>query len=153
MHLRLPLVLLSALAVAAPGAMAYGKDKDKDKNKDKGKSEQRSGDRSGDRSDGDHHPGDHDRDGKITICHIPPGNSSARHTIRVGESAWSAHQGHGDHRGACRHRGTGDRRFDQLDTDDDGVIEPHEWPGDKATFNRLDRDDDGVISRGEFSRR
>lgn len=152
MHLRLPVVLLSALAVAAPGAMTYGKDKDK--NKDKGKSEQKSDDRSGDRGRGDGHHGDHhDRDGKITICHVPPGNASARHTISVGESAWSAHQGHGDTRGPCRVRGTGNQRFDQLDRDNNGVISADEWPGDKVTFQRLDRNDDGVISRDEFSRR
>ena len=35
------------------------------------------------------------------ICHIPPGNPDNRHTIRVGESAASAHMAHGDHRGEC----------------------------------------------------
>jgi Ni/Co efflux regulator RcnB len=155
MNLRLPIVLLSALAVAAPGAMATAKDKNKDKDKDKGRSEERS-DRSGDRRsddrDDDRHHGD-DRGGKVTICHVPPGNRSARHTIRVGESAWSAHQGHGDYRGACRSRGTGDRAFDELDLDDDGRISAREWRGDQVTFGRLDRDDDGFLSRREFSRR
>lgn len=31
---------------------------------------------------------------QITICHIPPGNFSARHTITIDASAWPAHQGH-----------------------------------------------------------
>jgi hypothetical protein len=31
---------------------------------------------------------------EMTICHIPPGNFSARHTITIGVSAWPAHQGH-----------------------------------------------------------
>ena len=31
---------------------------------------------------------------EITICHIPPGNFGARHTISIGTSAWPAHQGH-----------------------------------------------------------
>ena len=38
---------------------------------------------------------------KITICHIPPGNPSKKHTISIGESAWPAHQAHGDTKGAC----------------------------------------------------
>ena len=32
--------------------------------------------------------------GEMTICHIPPGNFNARHTITIGSSAWPAHQGH-----------------------------------------------------------
>lgn len=32
--------------------------------------------------------------GEMTICHIPPGNYDARHTITIGASAWPAHQGH-----------------------------------------------------------
>ena len=31
-----------------------------------------------------------------TICHIPPGNPANNHTITIGESAVSAHVGHGD---------------------------------------------------------
>ena len=141
MHLRLPVVLLSALALAAPDATTYGKDKDKNK----GKKEQKSDDRTSDRDDDN-------RGGKITICHIPPGNRSARHTISVGESAWPAHQGHGDHLGACRRGANQDRRFDELDLNRDGVISLREWRGDRVTFDRLDRNDNGVISRDEFSR-
>jgi hypothetical protein len=114
MHLRLPVVLLSALALAAPGAMAYGKDNDKNKDKKEQKSDDRRDDppttapRSDDppttapRRDDPPTTAPMNRDGKITICHIPPGNRSARHTIRVGESAWPAHDGHGDYRGPCR---------------------------------------------------
>jgi hypothetical protein len=45
--------------------------------------------------------------GEMTICHIPPGNFNARHTITIGVSAWPAHQGHCaqvtcDYIGACR---------------------------------------------------
>ncbi|HUG53529.1 MAG TPA: carboxypeptidase-like regulatory domain-containing protein [Vicinamibacteria bacterium] len=39
--------------------------------------------------------------GKITICHIPPGNPAARHTITISSSAWPAHKAHGDTMGAC----------------------------------------------------
>ena len=41
-------------------------------------------------------------DTKITICHIPPGHPERRHTISVGQSAWPAHQAHGDTEGACQ---------------------------------------------------
>lgn len=44
----------------------------------------------------------------LTICHVPPGNSSARHTIRIGLPAIIAHLRHQardgmrDHLGECR---------------------------------------------------
>lgn len=156
MNPRLPVVLLTALALAAPGATSYGKDKEKNKDKKEQKSDDR-GDRNDDDGRGDNdddrdHHGDN-RGGKITICHIPPGNRSARHTISVSRSAWSAHQGHGDHRGACGHGGTNqDRRFNELDTNHDGVISLGEWRGDRAAFDRLDRNNNGVLSRDEFAR-
>jgi hypothetical protein len=40
-------------------------------------------------------------DDRMTICHIPPGNPGAARTEEIPRSAWSAHQGHGDHQGAC----------------------------------------------------
>jgi len=45
--------------------------------------------------------------GEMTICHIPPGNFNARHTITIDSSAWPAHQRHCaegtcDYIGACR---------------------------------------------------
>jgi len=32
--------------------------------------------------------------GQLTICHVPPGNVNARHTITIDSSAWPAHQRH-----------------------------------------------------------
>ena len=56
-----------------------------------------------DDEDGDE--GDDDKNSKkITICHIPPGHAndpSHWHTLSVAESAWSAHQTHGDFQGPC----------------------------------------------------
>ena len=37
-----------------------------------------------------------DPDGKVTICHIPPGNPENAHEITVGASAVPAHLAHGD---------------------------------------------------------
>lgn len=54
------------------------------------------------------------RPGKITICHIPPGNRNARHTISVGAPAVTAHLGHGDTLGAC----AGDDGQDDGDNQD-----------------------------------
>jgi EF hand domain-containing protein len=156
MQLRLPVVLLTALALAAPGAIADAKDKvNKDKKEQRSDDRRHDDDRDRDDRDGDRDRDhrDDDRDGKRTICHIPPGNRAARHTISVGDSAWAAHQGHGDTRGACGH-GTNnqDRRFNDLDRNDNGVISAGEWRGDRATFDRLDRNNDGVLSRREFFR-
>ena len=39
---------------------------------------------------------------KVTICHSPPNNPGARHTITVGASAVPAHLAHGDRRGPCK---------------------------------------------------
>ena len=36
------------------------------------------------------------KDGKMTICHFPPGNPENVQTITIDESAWEAHQAHGD---------------------------------------------------------
>ena len=41
-----------------------------------------------------------DRD-KLTICHFPPGNPANAHTLRIGSSAWPAHEAHGDILGSC----------------------------------------------------
>lgn len=38
---------------------------------------------------------------RITICHVPPGKPDKPVTIVIGESAWSAHESHGDKPGAC----------------------------------------------------
>ncbi|WP_375760325.1 hypothetical protein [Corallococcus exercitus] len=48
-------------------------------------------------ADGGTAPGD----GRITLCHIPPGNPANAHTITVGAPAGAAHLRHGDRLGAC----------------------------------------------------
>jgi hypothetical protein len=42
-----------------------------------------------------------DPSGKVTICHIPPGNPANAHTIDVGAPAVRAHLAHGDYCGPC----------------------------------------------------
>ena len=52
---------------------------------------------------------DDDNDGKkVTICHIPPGNASAKTTISIGWAALKAHVKHGDTLGACSGQTHGD---------------------------------------------
>ena len=46
-----------------------------------------------------------DKQGKVTICHVPPGNPANEHTITVSPSAVDAHLRHGDYRGPCTGRG------------------------------------------------
>lgn len=38
---------------------------------------------------------------RLTICHVPPGNPDARHTMTLSETAWGAHESHGDTLGPC----------------------------------------------------
>ena len=44
---------------------------------------------------------DDDADGKVTLCHIPPGNPDNAHTISVSVNAVAVHLMHGDHCGPC----------------------------------------------------
>jgi hypothetical protein len=44
---------------------------------------------------------DLDDEGKVTLCHTPPGNPDNKKTITVGESAVPAHLAHGDTLGPC----------------------------------------------------
>ena len=44
---------------------------------------------------------DDDVDGRVTICHVPPGNPDNAHTITVGVNAVPAHLAHGDYCGPC----------------------------------------------------
>jgi len=37
-----------------------------------------------------------DDKGKVTICHVPPGNPGNAHTIAVGAAAVAVHPEHGD---------------------------------------------------------
>lgn len=39
--------------------------------------------------------------GKVTLCHVPPGNPANAHTIEVGAAAVPAHLAHGDTLGPC----------------------------------------------------
>ena len=45
--------------------------------------------------------GDLNGDGRVTICHVPPGNPDNAHTITVSANAIPAHLAHGDHCGQC----------------------------------------------------
>jgi hypothetical protein len=45
--------------------------------------------------------------GKVTICHIPPGNPGNAHTITVSKNAVQAHMNHGDIMGPCSIISTG----------------------------------------------
>ncbi len=69
--------------------------------------------------------GQEDDDGRITICHIPPGNPDNAHTIRVGISALRAHLAHGDHVGPCDGDG-GEHGDGHHDDDDDGHGDGHD---------------------------
>lgn len=48
---------------------------------------------------------DDDGDGRLTICHSPPGNLSNAHTIIINIKALPGHLAHGDHCGPCEDGG------------------------------------------------
>jgi hypothetical protein len=58
-----------------------------------------------DGGDDDHDGGNGGNDdGKVTLCHIPPGNPENAHTIRVSENAVPAHLANGDTLGECERK-------------------------------------------------
>ncbi len=74
----------------------------------------------------------------VTLCHVPPGNPDAAHTIAVGAPAVSVHLAHGDAEGACADDAEGEEPDDEEDPEgeeedeDDGqpkVLVCHVPPG------------------------
>lgn len=83
-----------------------------------------------------------DGEQKITICHIPPGNPDARHTKEIGEPAWEAHEGHGDHKGVC------DEEAESHEDDEEGEDESGKDRGakgkeDKGQDRQRDEESEG----------
>jgi hypothetical protein len=76
-----------------------GDDGSGDDGNDDGDEDNGSDDGDSDEYGDDHNDGNHAN--KITICHIPPGNPDNPQTISISESAWAAHEAHGDARGTC----------------------------------------------------
>jgi hypothetical protein len=62
--------------------------------------------------------------GKVTLCHIPPGNPSRAHTLIVGEPAVRAHLMHGDTLGPCEGSDAG------TSDPDGGTTEPDAGSGE-----------------------
>ncbi|HYO53023.1 hypothetical protein [Archangium sp.] len=58
-------------------------------------------------------------EGKVTLCHIPPGNPARAHTITVGQPAVRAHLQHGDTLGACEGTDAGTPEQDGGTTEPD----------------------------------
>jgi hypothetical protein len=110
-----------------------GYEEDYDEGHDEGHDEDHGsdyGDHDGDHDEGhdEDHDEDHDSD-RITICHIPPGNPSERHTITIGSSALAAHLDHGDTVGACSDYDDHDDGHGHGDHDDDHG-DDHDHDGD-----------------------
>ncbi len=60
-----------------------------------------------------------DMSGKVTLCHIPPGNEDNAHTIMVSPNAVPAHLAHGDELGECDDDDDRGKDKDRDDDDDD----------------------------------
>lgn len=65
-----------------------------------------------------------------TVCHVPPGNPDARHTIEIGAPAWQAHEGHGDHEGPCEE--------DAEDESDENETAPEQTDDENETADEND---------------
>ena len=46
-------------------------------------------------------PGEEPNEGKVLVCHIPPGNPDKAHTISISEDDVADHLEHGDFEGDC----------------------------------------------------
>ena len=61
-------------------------------------------------------------DGKVLICHVPPGNPGNAHGITISPNAVNAHLAHGDYYGSCgEHEGSEDVYALQVDTEPSDV--------------------------------
>jgi len=80
---------------------------------------------------------------KMTVCHVPPGNPSARHTISIGERAVDAHLDHGDYLGGCR-TARGASRYDD-DRRRDGRVDKIDERGD----GRVGKDDGRAVRKDD----
>ena len=84
---------------------------------------------------------------QITICHFPPGNRSNANTIEIAESAWSAHQAHGDREGACESDADGDTISNNEDLCPDTYM-PESVPQTYMLFSRFALTANSPIFRG-----
>lgn len=71
------------------------------------------------------------------VCHIPPGNAAAKHTISVGAPAVLAHLRHGDTLGRCDEEGDEDD-----DEDEDNATSTDDGSDDDDDEDDDDEDDD-----------
>lgn len=58
-------------------------------------------------------------DAAVTLCHVPPGNPGAAHTVDVGAPSVPAHLAHGDSEGACADETGEDPEEDPEDPQED----------------------------------
>jgi hypothetical protein len=65
---------------------------------------------------------------QVTICHIPPGNDAARHTVVVSRSALKAHLDHGDSEGSCEDL---QKKEDEKKKADENKAKPADKPKKK----------------------
>ena len=84
-------------------------------------------------------PGDDD---KITICHRPPGNPDAAHTITIGRAALEEHLRHGDTIGPCPDHDDDDHDDDDHDDDDHDDDDHNDDDHDDDDHDDDDHDDD-----------
>jgi hypothetical protein len=76
----------------------------------------------------------------VTLCHVPPGNPDAAHTVTVGASAVPAHLAHGDAEGVCEEA---EPPVDdgEDEAEDDGEVEVlvcHVPPGNPETPHTIE---------------
>lgn len=63
---------------------------------------------------------------QVTICHVPPGNEAARHTLIISRASLKAHLAHGDTEGSCeskKGKTPAGQKGDQKQTPDKGKTE------------------------------
>ncbi|CAM4519644.1 MULTISPECIES: hypothetical protein [Myxococcus] len=91
------------------------------------------------------YPGDDDATpGKVTICHIPPGNPANAHTISVSTSAWPAHERHGDTLGPCEGGGEEPDAGSGEEPDAGGGEEPDAGSGEEPDAGGGEEPDAGA---------
>lgn len=105
-------------------------------------------------------PGDDDFEEKIdekdrvTICHIPPGNPAAKHTLTISKNALNAHLAHGDVLGTCedqKGKNPADKKNDNKGkgSGNGGAKSVNAWHQEKLFYALADKLNNSISISGD----
>ncbi|HRJ82605.1 MAG TPA: hypothetical protein PLV21_12010 [Cyclobacteriaceae bacterium] len=105
-------------------------------------------------------PGDDDFEEKtdekdrVTVCHIPPGNPAAKHTLTISKNALNAHLAHGDVLGTCedqKGKNPADKKNDNKGkgSGNGGAKSVNAWHQEKLFYALTDKLNNSISISGD----